>query len=196
MSDRVLRGNETVLLIPAYVDADGEVNGIHPGGVVPLNETTGLTTAILDYWIAVNTANHANANGGGNVSCAIKDDMTLGLTDSNADTDRTLCDEGQVEQLTSKNFDSKAIGFRDEDLSANGAYNLFHKLTFGPDVPYIQAHRIGAKQTALSSIGEVWDYYYVNTDVQIPQYADNANITTDVTFIPKNKVAFAATLAA
>lgn len=196
MTDRILRGNETVLLIPAYVDPNGQVNGIYSGGLVPLDENTGLSTAILDHWIVANSKNHANAKGGGNISCAVKDDMTLGLTDSNADTDRTICDEGQREDLTTKQFDARMIGFRDEDPSANGAFNLFYELTFGPDVPYIIAHRIGAKQTALSSVNEAWDYYCVNTDVQIPQYADSANITTDVTFIPKNVVAFAAELAA
>lgn len=195
MSDRVLRGNETVLLIPAYVNSSGTVCGLHPSGIVPLS-SAGLSTAILDYWISVVTANDAKALGGGNVSCAVKDDMTLGLTDSEADTDRTLCDEGQVEELTTKQFDAKMIGFRDKDLAANGAYNLFNKLTFGPDVPYIIAHRIGVKQTESSSVGEVWDYYFVNTDVQIPNYADSANITTDVTYIPKNVVEFAAELVA
>lgn len=193
MTDRVLRGNETVLLIPAYIDEAGEAFGIYPGGLVDIND---FNSDILNHWIAANTAKHADANGGGNVSCSVKDDMTLGLTDSNADTDRTLCDEGQVEQLTTKQFDARMIGFRDGDLAGDGAYNLFNKLTFGPDVPYIVAHRIGAKQTALATLSEVWDYYFVNTDVQIPNYADNANITVDVTFIPKNVVAFAAELGA
>lgn len=195
MADRVLRGNETVLLIPAYVNSSGAVFGIFPTATVPLTNT-GLTKAILDYWIPVNTSGHANANGGGNISCAVKDDMTLGLTDSDADTERTLCDVGQVEELTTKNFEATMTGFRDAELAGNGAYNLFNKLTFAPDVPYIIAHRIGAKQTALTAVGEMWHYYLVNTDVQVPNYANAANVTVTETFIPKNVVEFGAVLAA
>lgn len=193
MADRVLRGNETVLLIPAYVDPSGTVHAIYGGGMEPIES---ITKDALDYWIPANTLNHASANGGGNVSCAIKDDMTLGLTDSEADTDRTLCDVGQVEELTTKNFEASMTGFRDKELAANGVYNLFNKLTFGPDVPYIIAHRIGVKQTTLASVGEMWDFYYAMTDVQIPNYGNNANVTVTSTFIPKNVVNFAYELAA
>ena len=193
MSDRLLRANETLLLIPAYVSASGEVTAIYGGGTAPISA---MTKAALDYWIPVNTANHANANGGGNISCAVRDDMTLGLTDSNADTDRTLCDEGQTEQLTTKQFDAAMTGFRDKVLAADGAYNLFNKLTFAPDVPYIVAHRIGVKNNALASVNEMWDFYFVNTDVQVQNYANNANITVTQTFIPKQVVNFAYELAA
>ena len=193
MSDRLLRANETLLLIPAYVDDAGDVQLIYGGGMAPLSAPT---KAALDYWIPVNSSGHANANGGGNISCAVKDDMTLGLTDSNADTDRTLCDEGQTEQLTTKQFDASVTAFRDKDLAANGAYNLANKLTFAPDVPYVIAHRIGVKQTALATVGEMWDFYFVSTDVQIPNYANNANITVTQTFIPKQIVNFAYELAA
>lgn len=182
MSDRVLRGNETVLLIPAHV-ADGQAYGLYDEGMDPIDN---FTASILNYWIPVNTAKHADANGGGNVSCAIRDDMTLGLTDSEADSDRTLCDEGQVENLTSKQYEANASGFRDKDLDADGAYNLFNKLTFAPDVPYIIAHRVGVKQDALVSATDMWDLYLVNTDVQIPEYSNNANITVNQTFIPKS----------
>lgn len=193
MSDRLLRANETVLIMPAYTDSSGNVQIITPTALVPMSAPT---KAALDYWIPVNTFAHANANGGGNVSCAVRDDMTLGLTDSNADTDRTLCDEGQVEQLTTKQFEAGMTGFRDAVLAANGAYNLFNKLTFAPDVPYVIGHRIGAKQNALATVGEMWDFYFVNTDVQVPNYANNANITVTQTFIPKQVVNFAYELAA
>ena len=193
MADRVLRGNETVLLIPAYIDPSGEVYALYDGGMEPMSA---ITTDVLDYWIPANTALNPLANGGGNVSCAIKDDMTLGLTDSEADTDRTLCDVGQVEELTTKNFEAQMVGYVDKDLAGNGAYNLFKKLTFAPDVPYVIAHRIGVKQTDLSSVGEMWDLYFAQTDMQIPSYGDNANITVGQTFIPKNVVNFAYELAA
>ncbi|QIK61800.1 hypothetical protein G7068_16165 [Leucobacter viscericola] len=195
MSDRVLRGNETVLLIPAYVDPLGNAQAIHSNGLTPLT-SDGLTTTALNHWIPVTSSGHPNASGGGNVSCAVKDDMTLGLTDSEADTDRVICDVGQVEELTTKQFEAAMTGFRDKDLTANGAYNLFNKLTFAPDVPYIIAHRIGVKQTELAVVGERWDYYLVGTDVQIPAYANGANITVGQTFIPKNIVQFAAELTA
>ena len=182
MSDRVLRGNETVVLIPAYV-SDGKAYALYDGGMDPIEN---ITTDCLNYWIPVNHANHAKAIGGGMIACAVKDDMTLGLTDSEADTDRTLCDVGQVEELTTKQYEASLEGFRDKDLSGDGAYNLFYKLTFAPDVTYIIGHRIGVKQTELAIVGELWDFYLVDTDVQVPNYGDKANITVTSTFIPKN----------
>lgn len=192
MADRVLRGNETVLLIPAYVK-DGVAQLLYDGGMEPI---TAPTTAVLNYWIPVNSAAHVNAIGGGNISCAVRDDMTLGLTDSDADTDRTLCDPAQVEELTVKQFEAALTGFRDKDLAGDGAYNLFHKLTFGPDAQYVIAHRIGVPQTELATIDEMWDFYFATTDVQVPNYSNNANITDTATFIPKQQVNFAYKLAA
>lgn len=188
MADRVLRGNETVLFIPAYIDEAGEVFGLYPGGIVNIND---FDSSILNHWIPANTAKHASANGGGNVSCSIKDDMALGLTDSDTDSDRTLCDVGQNETPTTKNYEGTVTVYRDLDPAANGAYNLGHKLTFAPDVPYIVAHRIGRKQTELSVATDLWDLYSFATDVQVPNYGDKANVTVTSTLIPKSVENFA-----
>lgn len=192
MSERLLRGNETLVLIPAYV-SDGSAYALYDGGMDPIEN---ITTDCLNYWIPVTTANHADAIGGGMIACAVKDDMTLGLTDSGADTDRVLCDVGQVEELTTKNFEGSLEAFRDKDLNGDGAYNLFYKLTFGPDAPYIVAHRVSVPQTELATVGELWDFYLFNTDVQIPNYSNNANITVSSTLIPKNKAVTAHELTA
>ena len=193
MADRVLRGNETVLLMPAYVDENGDPYVFHGSGVTPLHE---MTTECLNYWIPVNSAKNPLANGGGNVSCAIKDDMALGKTDSDSDTDRTLCDAGQVEELTTENYEGQMNGYKDADPEADGAYNLFDKLTFAPDVLYVAAQRIGVRQNELATIDERWNLFLFSTDVQVPNVAHNTNITVSQTLIPKSEVEFGYELAA
>jgi hypothetical protein len=166
--DKVLPGNETVLLTPAV-----EVNGVpHLIGdtLVPYNAPT---IAVL------NTCN---------ISCAVRDDMNLGLTDSDTDSDRTICSTGQTEEPTFYNFDAELTGFVDEDLTGDGVYNLFRDLTRAPDIPYIIVHRIGKAPDAAFAIGDEVDLYYAWTDNPVMGYGDGNNQTITQNFVPKNLV--------
>ncbi len=183
MVDKLLPGNETVLLVPAV-----EVNGLpHLIGdtLVPIDAPT---SAVLNIWQAVQKPSDAGSGAGGNVSCALKDDLNLALTDSDTDSDRTICSVGQSEEFTFYNFDAELTGFVDEDIVGDGVYNLFRDLTRAPDVPYIIVHRIGFSAATAFAAGHEIDAYYAWTDNPVPNYSDGANQTITQTFVPKNLV--------
>ena len=190
--ERLLPANESVVLIPATERA-GVPQGIYEGGIQPIDT---ITSDLINAYFNVKTYGDINAKGGGNISCAIKDDMELGLTDSDSDDERTLCSVGQSEELTAFQFQAVMNAFRDADLTGQGVFNLAYALTFGPDVPFIIAHRVGYTNDTEAEAGQRWDFYYVWTDVQIPQHGDATNLSFQETFIPKSIVNFGYTLAA
>lgn len=183
---KTLPGFETILLLPAI-----EINGV-PWIVTP----TGLvnyeapTTAALNLFIPVVKPSDANAAQGGNISCAVLDDLNLGLTDSDTDDTKTVCSKGNSAELTFYNFDAELNAKRDKDITADSLWNLFRDLTRAPDVPYFIAHRVRGQidSGTAAAIGQEWDLYYVHTDVQVPGYSDNGAIQAQSAFIPKNVV--------
>lgn len=189
MTDKLLPGNETIVLIPAT-----EINGVPQligDTIVPLDVPT---SAVINKWLHnVSTSGLAN---GGNVSCAVKDDAKLEQTTSDTDKDRTICSVGQSETPTFYNFDAQLNGFRDLDQDATGLFNLFRDLVRAPDIPYVLAHRIGYKSTVDAAVGQDWSFYYAWTDNPIPGYADGANQTIGQTFVAKNLVNIRHTLTA
>jgi hypothetical protein len=189
MSDRLLPGNETVLLIPAIFQ-NGEPQLIGDT-LVPLSAPT---SAVINKWLS-NVSTSALANGG-NVSCAIKDDIKLDQTDSDTDPDRTICSTGKSEKPTFYNFEAELNGFRDLDLNAAGLFNLFRDLTFAADVPWVIAQRIGYKSNVAAASSQEWNFFYAWSDNSVPGYADGGNQTVGQTFIPKNLIHLRYTLAA
>lgn len=192
MVDKLLPGNETILVVPAI-----EINGVPHLVGATLAPLDAPTVAILNMWAVIKSPGDIGAGAGGNVSCAVKDDRGLGLTDSSTDGDRTVCSVGQSEELTFYNFDAELTGFTDLEIAdSTSAFNLFRDLTFAPDVPYVIVHRIGKGPDELFAIGDEIDLYYAHTDHQVPTYADGANLTVTQSFSPKNLVNIAHVLAA
>lgn len=184
MPDKVLPGNETLVAVPAI-----EINGVPylvgATSVVPLSAPT---TAILNYWQAIYKPSQLTGAVGGNISCAIMDDLNVGLSDSDTDGDRTICSVGQSEAFTFFNFDFEANGFRDDDPVGDGVFNLFRDIFRAPDVPFVFVHRVGGKQTDPFAINQEVDLYYGWTDNPIPSYGDGANMTIGQTAVAKNLV--------
>lgn len=191
--DKLLEGNETVLIVPA-VDQGGVPFLAWSGGLVNI---AAPTTAALNYWQSVSGNGSTNAGAGGNVSCALKDDLKLSLTDSSTDKDRTICSVGLAEALTFYNFQADFTIFRDQDLtSTTSVFNMAKDLVRAPDIPYIIVHRIGKPSSAVFAVGDEVDLYYAWTDNPVPVYADGGNQQVKQTFIPKNIVNISYTLAA
>lgn len=191
---KVLPGYETILLLPAI-----EINGvpwiITPTGLVDYEDPT---AAALNAYIPIVKPSDTNAAHGGNISCAVLDDLNLGLDDSDTDDSKTVCSKGNSADLTFYNFTAELNAKRDEDIDGDGLYNLFRDLTRGPDVQYFIAHRVRGQynSTELAAAGQEWDFYYVHTDVQVPGYSDNEHIQAQSSFIPKNIVNVRHTLSA
>lgn len=191
MPSKVLPGNETVLLIPAV-----ELNGV-PYAVTPSAEVaiSAITSAVLNYYIPVTTNAHANAGHGGNVSCATRDDLALGLTDSDTDDSRTICSIGQAETPTFYNFEADFAFFHDATIaSTSSVFEMATDLVRAPDIKYIIAHRIGFRPNVTAAAGQEWDFYYAWTDNPVPEFEDGGKQFRTQSFVPKNLVNIAYTL--
>lgn len=186
MAGRLLPGNETVLLTPAT-----EINGtpwiVTPTGLVAWDTPT---AAALNVYQAITTTAPAQAGAGGNISCAIVDDLTLGVTGSDTSDTKTICSKGNSGELTFYNYDAEFNILTDTDPTAVGLYNLARDLTRAPDVAYFIVHRVkgGKDSSETFAVGDEIDIYYVWTDYPVPSFGDGDELKTTVTFIPKGIV--------
>lgn len=184
MVERLINETDTVVMLPAY-EVLGVPNVITPNGLIPLPD---ITPAAINHYAAVTSLGHANAGAGGNVSCALLTDMTLGFTDSNEDDEKTLCEPGNSVNLTDANFDQDFTGFRDANPNdQTSVFALYEALTFAPDVPYITVHRVGFASDVPFAQGQVIDAYYSHTDFPLAIYADDSNQKIQSVFVPKNE---------
>lgn len=176
---------ETVLAIPAC-EIDGEVYVLSPtGGATAL---TSITAAVLNEYASVTTLG-ANGARGGNITCAIHDDMTLGLTGAETDPTRTLCTVGDSVSIKRLNFEASIAYDRDASLtSTTSDLNLVHALFRAPDVLYVLAHRIGYASTEAFANGQKVSYYYVATDIPVPVMDDDEYIGEMQAFTSKGVV--------
>lgn len=120
----------------------------------------------------------AELNGalGYDISCAISDDYTLNMAESDTDDSRSICDIGTVATPTFQNYEASLDGFRDVDVNAAGVYNLFRDLFRAPDVPYILVKRIGVPQADAFATGQIVSLYSVNTDYPVDVVEDGSPI--------------------
>jgi hypothetical protein len=170
MADRLINETDTIVRIPAH-EILGVPFAVLPTGLVKYDE---LTTDDINYYAVVTSPDHTNAGAGGNITCAIlSDGLTLGFTDSEEDDEKTLCDPGNSVELTDLNFDDDLTGFRDADKTdATSVFNLWTRLTFAPDVPYLDVHRTDKASDQPFVIGDEIDVFYVWTDLPINVHAD------------------------
>lgn len=198
MSDRLLRANRTILFVPR-IEVGGEpylLGGTKEAPVVcPL---TRPTAAVLNTWLAVKSNAHPLAGIGGNVSPAVLDDVDLGLADSDTESELTIVSRGDEEAITLFNVDAKFAFLRDEDTTAQGAYNMARDLVIAPDVEYVIVDRaVGENKWDDPFVaGQVIDLYDVSTDVAPDDIADKASIKIGQTFIGTGEVAIGITVAA
>lgn len=183
---KTLPGRETILLVPAV-----EVNG------VPwLVTSTGLvdysapTSAALNEYQAITVPSATQGTAGGNISCAVLDDLDLGLTSSDIDNTKNVCSKGQAGTPTFYNFNAKLNAKRDADITADSLWNLFRDLTRAADVPYFIVHRVrgGKDSTETFAVGDEVDLYYVVTDNPVTDFGDKKAIIHKVEFIQKGLI--------
>lgn len=182
---------ETVLAIPA-AEINGAVYVLSPTAGATL--LTAITPAILNEYVGITTLGTAGARGG-NITCSIQDDMTLGLTGSETDDSRTLCTVGDSLSIKRLNFEASISYHRDASLTSTSSdFNLVHALFRAPDVFYVLAHRLGYPSTTNFATGHKVSYYYVATDVPMPMMDDDDYIGETQNFIPKGVVTWEGTL--
>lgn len=166
MSDvKLLRGNVTIAF--AYPEAVKDWE----------NPTVAELNNIFDY--TGNTAGMVF-----NVSGAIVDGYTLGMTDPDTNSTRTIVDVGNVENPTNDTYEGSFDTLRDEDVDANGVFNLARDLTLGPDRKFMVIERIGAKNDAPFEVGQEISGYEFTTDWPDELLEDGAPIQHGIRLKP------------
>ena len=131
-----------------------------------------------------------------NISCAILDDYTLNMADSDTDDSISICDIGNVESPTFANYEASLDGFRDKSLTDTGVFNLFRELFQGVDNPFYLIKRIGKAQNAAFAIGDTISMYGVNTDFGVDLVEDNTMLQWGARFKPNGNLLTNYTIAA
>lgn len=119
-----------------------------------------------------------------NISCAIVDGYTLGMNDPDTDSTRTICDVGNVENPTNDTYEGSFDALRDEDVDANGVFNLARDLTLGPDRRLWVIERVGERNNAPFATGQVISMYEFNTDWPDELLEDNSPIQHGIRLKP------------
>lgn len=174
--DRLLRANRTIMQVPTYEKANGDIVIVSPTGTTCLFSAP--TVAVLDAWRQVVTTSATGAAHGGNVSCAILDEVTLGLGESETDTELTICSVGNEADPTFANVEAQVTGLRDKNKADTGIFNLFTQLNVAADIRYGWVDRIGYKSNAAFAIGQDVSIYEAVSDVPLDIREDRGNLKT------------------
>jgi len=132
----------------------------------------------------LNSATMAN-----DISCAVLDDYTLNITDSDTDDTMTVCDIGNVSTRTFTNYEAELTGLKDAVLTDNSSvYNTFFRLFNSPDVRYWLVKRIGPAQATAFAAGQVVSLYGVLTDYPTNIAEDGSMLSMTANFKPTGAV--------
>jgi len=172
--DRLLRANRTIMQVPVYEKVDGSLVIISPTGTTTPFFTPSV--AVLDAWRQVVTTNATGAAHGGNVSCAILDDASLGMGESETDTELTICSIGNEADPTFANIEIELTGLRDRNKADTGVFNLWMQLNYAVDARYGYVDRIGFASTAAFAAGQIISIYDAYTDVPVDIKEDRGNL--------------------
>lgn len=171
--DKLLRANRTVLLVPV-VDGATEPLLVSPTGTTcPISVPT---STVLDAWRAIVTTSVAGAQQGGNISCALLDDLDLGLAESEQDTELVICSIGNESVPTFFNVDMQLTALRDKNLADTGVFNLALQLLNNADVRYAVVDRVGYASTAAVASGQIVSIYEAYTDEPVDVKEDRGNL--------------------
>lgn len=131
-----------------------------------------------------------------NVSCAILDDYTLNMADSDTDDSMSVCDIGNVSTPTFQNYEASLDGFRDAAVNDNGVFNLFADTFRGPDREFYLIKRIGYSSSTAFAAGQDISMYGVDTDFPVDVIEDNSPLKFGARFKPNGNLNINYTLAA
>lgn len=183
--DRLLRANRTIMQVPLYELNDVLVIVSPTGTTTPFTDPS---SAVLDAWRAVLTTAATGAGHGGNVSCAILDDVTLGLAESELDTELTICSVGNESDPTFVNVEAQITGLRDRNKADTGVFNLFTQLNVGVDTRYGWVDRIGYSSTTAFAAGQDVSIYDALNDVPLDIKEDRGNLKLQQNPVPSGNV--------
>lgn len=171
---RLLRANRQVLLVPVIDNNAGVPLLVGADGTTcPMSAPT---TAVLNSWVPITTTTPAAASNGGNISCALLDDLQAGTGESDTDDELTICSIGNESTPTFYSVEVVLTALRDRNKADTGVFNLATQLLNGSDVRYAVVDRIGSPSTANSVVGDIVSIYEVRTDSPVDVKEDRGNI--------------------
>jgi len=190
MADRLLRAHRTIMLVPIVEQA-----GIPYllGGTQTTSATTPFSApsaAVLNAWLAITDNTNSISAVGGNISCAVMDDVDLGLADSDTDDELTICSIGNEVEPTFYNVDASITFQRDESLTAFNIRNLAWNLMKGKGRRYAIVDRAWGEYTStdLFVAGQKIDIYEADTDSLVNVTEDQVTIKGTQNFVPTGVV--------
>lgn len=171
--DRLLRANRTVVLIPMI---DGPTEPLLVGVTGATTPFSDPSAAVIAGWSQITSTTQTGASNGGNISCALLDDLSLGLADSDTDDELTICSIGNESTPTFYNVDAAFTAFRDRNKADTGVFNLATQLLNGPDVRYAVLDRIGSSSTTTLAAGDIVSIFEMTTDNPVDVKEDRGNL--------------------
>lgn len=126
-----------------------------------------------------------------NISQAVTDDYTLNMTDSDSDNSLAIVDNATVETPTLYNYEASLDGFRDANVAADSAYNLFRDKFADAAVgtKYYLIKRVGKVHDAAFAAGDLISVYGVTTDFPVDLIGDGEMIRIGARFLTTGEVA-------
>jgi hypothetical protein len=152
------------------------------------NGITGTSAVTAEQFTAATWSGNVLTGGIVNISPAVTDDYTLGLTDSQSDNSLSIIDNANVTTPTYNNYSATFQGFRDANLAATSVYNDFKKLFQTADNKYYLIKRIGKAHDAAFAVGDVISVFGVTTDYGVDTYGDGNMITLGARFLTTGEV--------
>lgn len=153
------------------------------------NGITGTSTITLDQVTTLGTfTNKVLTAGVVNISSAVTDDYTLGLTDSQSDNSLSVVDNANVVTPTYSNYAASFDGFRDSSNTATSVYNDFKNLFQAADNKYYLIKRIGKPHSDPFAIGDIVSVFGVLTDFGQDIYGDGQMIRLGARFLTTGEV--------
>lgn len=177
--EKLLRANRTVLAIPVI---DGPTEPLLVSATGTTAPFSAPTAAVLDSWRLVNKPSVTGGSHGGNISCAILDDMTLGTDASDTDDELTICSIGNEVTPTFYNVNASLTGLVDQDPAADGVFNLWKNLMKKADIRYVLADRIGFSPSTAFATGQDVSLFLVSTDNPIDLIEDRGSVKLQQNF--------------
>lgn len=172
--DRLLRANRTIMLVPVIDGPTGDPILIGADG--SKCQFSNPTAAVLNTWVGITTTVPAAASNGGNISCALLDDVTLGMADSDTDEELSICSIGNESTPTFYNVDASLTAFRDRNIADTGVFNLALQLLNGAGVRYAAVDRFGKPSTATFAVGDLMSLFDLTTDNPVDVKEDRSNL--------------------
>src|SRR6185503_16302334 len=107
----------------------------------------------------------AEINAGVNFSCAIAEGYALNPTDSDTDDTRTICDDGNVDNMTDENYEGNFTFFIDNNAAnASSVFNLATSF-FADPVNWIAVKRVAnTPASAPIAAGDIVSWFAFESD--------------------------------